>query len=207
MPRCRAAWRFPVDVEQLTDNRGNPLDGPLLIKPRVFGDERGWFFESWNQRRFDAAVKDTVVFAQDNHSRSVQGVLRGLHYQLAPEPQAKLVRVSVGAIFDVAVDIRRNSPSFGAWVGAELSSENSHQLWIPEGFAHGFLTLSPVAEVQYKARGFWNRDCERAIHWDDPALDIHWPLERLNGTDVSLSAKDAEAANLQAALAAGHVFG
>ena len=195
-----------MDVEQLTTTDGRSIEGPLLIKPRVFGDERGWFFESWNQQRFDAAVGESVVFSQDNHSRSMQGVLRGLHYQLPPEPQAKLVRASQGVIFDVAVDIRQHSPTFGLWVGAELSQANAHQLWIPEGFAHGFLTLSPVAEVQYKARGFWNRDCERAIRWDDPTLAISWPLERLQGGEVNLSAKDAEAACLEAATASGDTF-
>lgn len=195
-----------MDVEQLTTTDGRTIEGPLLIKPRVFGDERGWFFESWNQQRFDAAVGESVVFSQDNHSRSMQGVLRGLHYQLPPEPQAKLVRASQGVIFDVAVDIRQQSPTFGLWVGAELSQANAHQLWIPEGFAHGFLTLSPVAEVQYKARGFWNRDCERAIRWNDPTLAISWPLERLQGAEVNLSAKDAEAASLDAATASGDTF-
>ena len=165
-----------MQVEQLTSQQGQRLDGPLLITPRMFGDERGWFFESWNQRRFNEAVGDAVVFSQDNHSLSLRGVLRGLHYQLSPEPQAKLVRASAGEIFDVAVDIRRGSPTFGQWVGAELSSKNHCQLWVPEGFAHGFLTLSEQAEVQYKARGFWNRDCERAIRWDDPNLAIAWPL-------------------------------
>ena len=130
----------------------------------------------------------------------------GLHYQLAPEPQAKLVRATVGAIYDVAVDIRRNSPTFGAWVGAELSAENKSQLWIPEGFAHGFLTLSSVAEVQYKARGFWNKACERAIVWNDPDLAIAWPIDRLQGAEVSLSGKDAEAAGFKAAEVAGDVF-
>ena len=195
-----------MDVEQLTTTDGRTIEGPLLIKPRVFGDERGWFFESWNQQRFDAAVGESVVFSQDNHSRSMQGVLRGLHYQLPPEPQAKLVRASQGVIFDVAVDIRQQSPTFGLWVGAELSQANAHQLWIPEGFAHGFLTLSPVAEVQYKARGFWNRDCERAIRWNDPTLAISWPLERLQGAEVNLSAKDAEAASLDAATGSGDTF-
>jgi len=195
-----------VDVEQLTTTDGRTIEGPLLIKPNVFGDERGWFFESWNQQGFDAVVGESVVFSQDNHSRSMQGVLRGLHYQLPPEPQAKLVRASQGVIFDVAVDIRQHSSTFGLWVGAELSQANAHQLWIPEGFAHGFLTLSPVAEVQYKARGFWNRDCERAIRWDDPTLAISWPLERLKGAEVNLSAKDAVAACLEAATASGDTF-
>ena len=195
-----------MQVEQLRSHVGATVEGPLLITPSVFGDSRGWFFESWNQRKFDEAVGESVLFSQDNHSRSVRGVLRGLHYQLAPEPQAKLVRASVGSIYDVAVDIRRDSPTYGAWVGAELSAENKCQLWIPEGFAHGFLTLSTVAEVQYKARGFWNKSCERAIVWDDPDLAVAWPIDRLEGAEVSLSGKDAEAPGFKAAEAAGDVF-
>ena len=195
-----------MQVEQLKSKSGDVVAGVLLITPAAFGDERGWFMESWNQRKFDEAVGEAVVFSQDNHSRSARGVLRGLHYQLAPEPQAKLVRASVGAIFDVAVDIRAGSPTFGQWVGAELSAENKAQLWIPEGFAHGFLTLSEVAEVQYKARGFWNKACERALLWDDPAIGIDWPLERLEGVEVNLSGKDAEAALLQTASSQGDVF-
>lgn len=195
-----------MQVDQLKSNQGEVMDGPLLITPSAFGDERGWFYESWNQRKFDKAVGEAVVFSQDNHSRSVRGVLRGLHYQLAPEPQAKLVRSSLGSIFDVAVDIRRRSSTFGQWVGAELTAANKSQLWIPEGFAHGFLTLSDVAEVQYKARGFWNKNCERAIVWNDPDIAIDWPLERLEGTDVSLSGKDAEAAGFKSAVAAEDVF-
>lgn len=195
-----------MQVDQLKSNQGEVMDGPLLITPSAFGDERGWFFESWNQRTLDEAVGEAVVFSQDNHSRSVRGVLRGLHYQLAPEPQAKLVRSSLGSIFDVAVDIRRRSPTFGQWVGAELTAANKSQLWIPEGFAHGFLTLSDVAEVQYKARGFWNKSCERAIVWNDPDIAIDWPLEQLEGAEVSLSGKDAEAAGFRTALAAEDVF-
>ena len=195
-----------MQFEQLKTSTGQTMEGPLLMTPKCFGDDRGWFFESWNRRSFDEAVGETVVFSQDNHSRSIQGVLRGLHYQLAPEPQAKLVRATVGAIYDVAVDIRRGSPTFGSWVGAELSTENKSQLWIPEGFAHGFLTLSSVAEVQYKARGFWNKSCERAIVWNDADLAIAWPIELLEGAEVSLSGKDAEASSFQAAARAGVVF-
>ena len=195
-----------MQVDQLRSVQGQVIEGPLLITPPAFGDDRGWFYESWNQRKFDDAVGEAVVFSQDNHSRSVQGVLRGLHYQLAPEPQAKLVRASLGSIFDVAVDIRQSSPTFGQWVGAELTAENKSQLWVPEGFAHGFLTLSDVAEVQYKARGFWNKNCERAIVWNDPEIGIAWPLERLRGTAVSLSGKDAEAAGFKTAVAAEDVF-
>ena len=195
-----------MQVDSLRSNQGEVMDGPLLITPSAFGDERGWFYESWNQRKFDKAVGEAVVFSQDNHSRSMQGVLRGLHYQLAPEPQAKLVRASFGSIFDVAVDIRLRSPTFGQWVGAELTDANKSQLWIPEGFAHGFLTLSNVAEVQYKARGFWNKSCERAIVWNDPDIAIDWPLEQLEGAEVSLSGKDAEAAGFKSAVAAEDVF-
>ena len=207
MQLYRAVLRCQVvQVDQLTSVQGHVISGPLLITPPAFGDDRGWFYESWNQRKFDEAVGEAVVFSQDNHSRSVQGVLRGLHYQLAPEPQAKLVRASLGSIFDVAVDIRQSSPTFGQWVGAELTAENKSQLWVPEGFAHGFLTLSNVAEVQYKARGFWNKDCERAIVWNDSEIGIAWPLDRLEGKEVSLSSKDAEASDFKTAAAAGDVF-
>ena len=195
-----------MHFEELQSSNGQALKGPLLMTPQCFGDDRGWFYECWNRRSFDEAVCETVVFSQDNHSCSIKGVLRGLHYQLAPEPQAKVVRATVGTIYDVAVDIRLGSPTYGAWVGAELSAENKCQLWIPEGFAHGFLTLSDVAEVQYKARGFWNKSCERAILWNDPDLAIAWPIDRLQGATVSLSGKDAEAAGFKAAELAGDVF-
>ena len=193
-------------VEQLHCPGGATVEGPLLITPSIFNDNRGWFFESWNQRIFNDTVGESVVFSQDNHSRSTQGVLRGLHYQLAPEPQAKLVRASMGVIFDVAVDLRQSSSTFGQWVGAELNAENKAQLWVPEGFAHGFLTLSKSAEVQYKTRGFWNKACERAILWSDSDLGIAWPVERLEGAELSLSGKDAVAPGFQAATTTGDVF-
>ena len=195
-----------MQVEPLQSAQGLTIDGPLLITPRTFGDDRGWFFESWNQNNFNEAVGETVLFSQDNHSRSVRGVLRGLHYQLAPEAQAKLVRASVGSIFDVVVDIRRGSPSFAQWVGTILSAENKQQLWVPEGFAHGFLTLSDVAEVQYKARGFWNKDCERAIRWNDPDLAIAWPIDQLKGATVNLSDKDAASPTFSEAQTSGDLF-
>ena len=166
-----------MQVEQLVSARsGGLVQGPLLLKPRVFGDDRGFFFESWNQRSFHAALVDSgcndadakqIAFRQDNHSCSSRGVLRGLHYQLEPEPQGKLVRCTVGAIFDVAVDLRRNSDTFGHWVAAELTAENHQQLWVPVGFGHGFLTLSDQAEVLYKASGFWNRALS-LIHISEP---------------------------------------
>jgi dTDP-4-dehydrorhamnose 3,5-epimerase len=169
----------------------------LLLTPQVFGDDRGFFFESWNQQRLaellEAEGQMAPAFVQDNHSRSSRGVLRGLHYQLPPHPQGKLVRCVLGEIFVVAVDIRRSSPTYGQWVGAALGAENKQQLWVPAGFAHGFLTLSEQAEVLYKTTDFWSRDCERAIRWDDPQLAIAWPLEALAGAEPQLSGKDAVA--------------
>ena len=195
-----------MQSETLTTEAGIPLLGPLLLTPRVFGDDRGFFFESWNQQAFAAACEaqgqQAHGFVQDNHSRSSRGVLRGLHYQLPPHPQGKLVRCVVGEIFDVAVDIRRSSPTFGQWVGAVLSSENHQQLWVPAGFAHGFLTLSEHAEVLYKATDFWSKDCEGAIRWDDPQLAIRWPLDPIGGIEPLLAGKDAAAPSLADAQAA-----
>jgi dTDP-4-dehydrorhamnose 3,5-epimerase len=193
-------------IEQLRTASGALMEGPLLITPQVFGDDRGFFYESWNQRRFDEAVGASVFFAQDNHSRSSRGVLRGLHYQLEPEPQGKLVRCPVGEIFDVAVDVRRSSATFGQWVAARLSAESHNQLWVPVGFAHGFLTLSETAEVQYKASGYWSKACERSIRWSDPQLAIDWPVDVLGGSEPLLAEKDAAAPTLAEALAAGEVF-
>jgi dTDP-4-dehydrorhamnose 3,5-epimerase len=199
-----------MQSETLTTAAGMPLQGPLLLTPRVFGDDRGFFFESWNQRAFAAACQAQVQvdpgFVQDNHSRSSRGVLRGLHYQLPPHPQGKLVRCVIGEIFDVAVDIRRSSPTFGQWVGAVLSGDNKQQLWVPEGFAHGFLTLSEHAEVLYKTTDFWSKECEGAIRWDDPQLAIAWPLDCLGGIEPLLAEKDANAPLLAEALASGKLF-
>ena len=204
-----------MSAETLSTVADQPLHGPLLFTPQVFDDARGFFYESWNERRFrhdlisagvPAAEAEALQFQQDNHSCSSRGVLRGLHFQLPPEPQGKLVRCSVGAIFDVAVDLRRHSPSYGQWVGAELSAENHQQLWVPVGFAHGFLTLSELAEVQYKASGFWNRNCERSLRWDDPTLQISWPLERAGVQEPVLAAKDAEAPQLADLEFAGELF-
>jgi dTDP-4-dehydrorhamnose 3,5-epimerase len=168
------------------------LPDVLLIEPRVFGDERGFFFESFNQRAFEAVIGKPVQFVQDNHSKSVRNVLRGLHYQLAPWAQGKLVRVVQGEVFDVAVDIRRDSPAFGRWTGEVLSAENKRQLWIPEGFAHGFLVLSETAEFLYKTTTYYAPECERCIRWDDPGVEIAWPLK---GAPI-LSGKDAQGSSL-----------
>jgi len=153
------------------------LDGVILIEPRIFADTRGYFYESFNSRRFGDLVAKDVPFVQDNQSLSKKGVVRGLHYQIAPKAQGKLVRVLVGEIFDVAVDIRRGSPQFGQWTGVVLSADNKKQLWIPEGFAHGFQTLSDTAEVLYKTTDYWSAEHERAIHWSDPSIAIDWPLK------------------------------
>lgn len=160
----------------------------LILEPKVFGDERGFFYESYNERVFREATGLDVQFVQDNHSRSVQGVLRGLHYQLPPAAQGKLVRCVVGEVFDVAVDVRKNSSTFGQWVGAYLSAENKRQFWIPKGFAHGFLVLSEYAEFLYKATNYYAPAHERCILWKDATLAIHWPA----GIAPILSEKDAQ---------------
>ena len=157
----------------------------LILEPKVFGDSRGFFFESFNQRAFEVATGLNPVFVQDNHSRSVRGVLRGLHYQLR-QPQGKLVRVVRGSAFDVAVDVRRRSPTFGRWVGVELSEENHRQMWVPEGFAHGFVVTSDSADFLYKTTDYYAPEHERCIAWNDPAIGIEWPLTG----PPSLSAKD-----------------
>ena len=169
------------------------LKGVFILEPQVFGDARGWFMESWSKKKMeDAGI--TVNFVQDNHSFSAQkGTLRGLHYQLNPMAQAKLLRVSRGAIFDVAVDIRRGSPTYAKWVGVELTAENARQLFIPRGFAHGFITLTDDVEVQYKADNFYAPTCDGNIRWDDPEIGVAWPL-----APVVLSEKDAKAPLLSA---------
>ena len=161
------------------------LPGTILIEPKVFGDDRGFFFESYNERLFAEKMGLEVNFVQDNHSRSAQGVLRGLHYQIQ-QSQGKLVRTIMGSVYDVAVDIRKGSPHFGQWVGFFLSAENKRQLWVPPGFAHGFLVVSEIAEVLYKTTDFYAPQYERSIRWDDPDLNIQWPLE----SEPILSSKD-----------------
>ncbi|MCA0176973.1 MAG: dTDP-4-dehydrorhamnose 3,5-epimerase [Proteobacteria bacterium] len=162
----------------------------LIVEPKVFGDARGFFLESFSQRLFDAAVGSPTAFVQDNHSRSARGVLRGLHFQRAPHAQGKLVRVTAGAVFDVAVDIRRESPTFGRWVGVELTADNHRQLWIPPGLAHGFVVLSDSADFLYKATDYYAPEAEGSVRWDDPDLAIAWPDL---GMAPLLSPKDAAA--------------
>jgi dTDP-4-dehydrorhamnose 3,5-epimerase len=173
------------------------LPGVLIVEPAVFADDRGWFMESFNQARFEGAMRELGEpvprpFVQDNHSQSKAGVLRGLHYQMPPHAQGKLVRVVRGGAFDVAVDIRRGSPNFGRWVGVALSAANHRQLWIPEGFAHGFLALEDDTHFLYKTTDVYTRDCERAIRWDDAAIGIAWPLPAALAQPL-VAAKDAAA--------------
>jgi dTDP-4-dehydrorhamnose 3,5-epimerase len=160
----------------------------MIIEPKVFGDDRGFFFESFNSRQFAELIGRNVDFVQDNHSRSAKNVLRGLHYQIQ-QPQGKLVRVVQGVVFDVAVDIRRSSPTFGQHIGVELSAENKRMFWVPEGFAHGFVVLSDTAEFLYKTTNYWAPEFERSIAWNDPALGIKWPIQG----EPTLSAKDQQA--------------
>ena len=176
--------------------KATPLNIPdvLLIEPQVFGDDRGFFYESFNQNKFEEAMGKKINFVQDNHSKSVKGVLRGLHYQLTPKAQGKLVRVIQGEVFDVAVDLRQSSPTFGQWVGEILSADNKKQMWIPEGFAHGFLTLSDTAEFLYKTTDFYSKDHEQAIQWNDETIGIDWPMQ-----EVSLSSKDNAALSFKEA--------
>ncbi len=184
---CRLRPEPPAHAGLLMQVRGTPLPEVVVIEPRVFGDGRGFFFESFNRKELEAVLGRRVDFVQDNHSLSAKGVLRGLHYQL-PNPQGKLVRVVRGEVFDVAVDLRRGSPTLGRWTGEVLSAENKRQLWLPEGFAHGFLVLSDEAEFLYKTTEYWCPEHEHGIRWDDPDLAIAWPAL---GSPPTVSAKDA----------------
>ena len=168
----------------------------LIVEPTVFGDERGFFYESFNQHDFNQAIGSQLNFVQDNHSRSTQGVLRGLHYQLPPRAQGKLVRCTRGAVWDVAVDIRKSSATFGQWAGVELSQSNHRQVWIPPGFAHGFLVLTDIADFLYKTTDYYAPERDRCIAWDDPDLKIKWPQV---SAELQLSAKDLEGGLLRAA--------
>jgi len=164
-----------METVSLITNQGLKMSGSLLITPSVFEDQRGFFMESWNQLTFNSCIDQNISFVQDNHSQSVMGVLRGLHYQIPPMSQGKLVRCIVGEIFDVIVDLRRNSETFCQWCGVNLSAKNKNQLWLPSGFAHGFLSLTERVEIIYKVTNYWHKSFERSIRWDDPTLNIQWP--------------------------------
>lgn len=181
-----------------------PLEIPdvVLLEPQVFGDQRGWFSESFNQRKFAEAVGREVSFVQDNHSRSVRGVLRGIHFQIGEAAQGKLVRATVGEVLDIAVDLRRSSPTFGQWISVTLSAENKHQLWVPAGFGHAFLVTSEVAEIQYKVDAYWSPEHERSLLWNDPEIGIEWP----DVGKVQLSEKDRMAPTLSDLITEGDLF-
>ena len=182
-----------MEIKKLTSNKGNIIDGPLLIEPKVFLDTRGFFFESWNQSTFDINTNEKIIFSQDNHSCSKKGVLRGLHYQIPPKPQEKLVRCISGEIFDVAVDLRKSSETFGEWISVKLNNSNKLMFWIPVGFAHGFLSLRENSEVIYKTSSNYSKELERSIIWNDPTINIKWPLQIINFENPTLSNKDANA--------------
>ena len=182
-----------MDIKNLSSNKGNILEGVCIINPRVFQDNRGFFYESWNQELFNKSVGEEVKFLQDNHSSSNIGVLRGLHYQIEPKAQGKLVRCVSGSVFDVAVDIRKSSPTFGEWTSVVLDNLNKIMIWIPSGFAHGFLALEENSEVLYKASELWSNEHDRSIRWDDKNININWPLKDINFLDPKLSEKDSKA--------------
>lgn len=186
-----------MDIKNLSSNKGNIIKEVFILEPNVFEDERGFFYESWNQEMFNKAVGEDVKFLQDNHSLSNIGVLRGLHYQIKPRPQGKLVRCTSGSVFDVVVDIRKSSPTFGEWSSIVLSKANKLMLWIPSGFAHGFLSLENESEVMYKATNNYSKNHERSIRWNDNHLKIEWPLNKINFLKPVLSEKDSKAPSLE----------
>jgi len=186
-------------VTNLSTKDKKVINGPLLISPKCFEDQRGFFLEEWNEAEWINLLKSNgqkyYKFVQDNLSKSTEGVLRGLHFQINPYPQSKLVRCISGEIFDVAVDLRKNSPTFGSWISAILSSSNLNQLWIPDGFAHGFLTLSDIAFVQYKVTNYWSQKCEYSLIWNDEEVNIDWPFKICDKSKIKLSKKDEHAPN------------
>ena len=186
-----------MDIKYLSSNKGNIVKGVCVLKPKVFEDNRGFFYESWNQEIFNNAVGEEVKFLQDNHSSSNVGVLRGLHYQIGPKPQGKLVRCVSGAVFDVAVDIRKSSSTFGEWTSIVLDNIDKLMIWIPVGFAHGFLALEKNSEVLYKTSELWIKGQGRSIRWDDKDININWPLTEINCSKPKLSEKDSKASFLK----------
>ena len=179
-----------MNIDCITSLDGSTIEGPLLLKPQIYSDSRGFFFESWNQNRFNEITCKPAVFVQDNHSYSTKGVIRGLHYQSPPFEQDKLVRCISGKVFDVIVDLRKDSISYSKWFGVELSSRNKYQLWVPKGFAHGFLTISTNAEILYKTTDYWNAKSEKTIIWNDSFINIKWPLKINKIKEPIISEKD-----------------
>lgn len=195
-----------MEYQKFKSKKGDWIDGPILLTPNIFFDERGYFYESWNSKTFEKIIGKEIKFLQDNHSESFEGVIRGLHYQISPKPQAKLVRCTKGRIYDVAVDLRRNKSTFKEWIGVELDSSKKQQLWIPEGFAHGFFTISDTSEVQYKTTNLWSTECERSIIWNDLDIDIKWPINSKKKINPITSEKDNKAITLKEAISAGDIF-
>ena len=187
-----------MEYLKVNSNKGNLIKGPLIIKPKIFLDDRGYFFESWNHSEFNQITSRQVNFVQDNHSQSKFGVLRGLHYQLRPKAQAKLVRCTKGEIFDVLVDMRKDSETYSEWSSVVLNEENKLQFWIPEGFAHGFIALKDFSEVQYKTNEYWDKDYERSLSWKDQDLNINWPLASSDEkSKIIINDKDTIAPNIK----------
>ncbi len=195
-----------METQNINSNKGNLIPDLYLISPNIFQDSRGHFYESWNKNLFNKTIDREINFVQDNQSRSLKGVLRGLHYQINPYPQAKLVKCLKGKIYDVAIDLRQSSKTFGEWAGVYLSEENKKQIWIPEGFAHGFLAMSSIADVLYKTNNFWGKDFERCIKWNDKKLGIKWPLNIINFSYPLISNKDENALTFEKAIRKSEIF-
>ena len=195
-----------MEFDKVKSNRGKVINDLLLCIPKTFSDSRGVFYESWNKNISDKVLGKNINFVQDNQSSSVKGVLRGLHYQLDPYPQGKLVRCIKGEIFDIAVDLRKKSVTFGEWSGVYLNDSNKKQFWIPEGFAHGFLTMSSSAIVLYKTTNYWEKDLERSILWNDQSIGIDWPISFLNKKNPLLSKKDTMALEFETIIRKSEVF-
>tara|TARA_B100000242_G_C42870882_1_gene404167 strand:- start:146 stop:736 length:591 start_codon:yes stop_codon:yes gene_type:complete len=195
-----------MKIKKLFNTNDELIEGPLLIEPEIFHDERGYFFESWNQKKFNYALNKNIYFVQDNNSFSKKGVLRGLHFQLNPFPQGKLIMVNSGEIFDVIVDLRKRSKTFSSWTSVVLNSSQKKSLWIPEGFAHGFLTLSENASICYKVTNFWHKDLEHSLLWDDEEISINWPININDDFNFIISQKDQEAMTLNELIVSGNLF-
>ena len=195
-----------MQIKFLKSQKGDRIYGPLILNPDKFFDSRGFFFESWNEKKFNDIISKKVTFVQDNHSLSFHGVLRGLHFQRDPNAQGKLIRVISGKILDIIVDLRANSNTFKEWTSIVLSKRNRMQLWVPEGFAHGFITLTRTAEINYKTTQFWNKESERTIIWNDNTLNINWKLEDLKINSPIVSEKDSKGDTLEYLYYKGDLF-
>ena len=196
-----------MEYFNIKSSKGKFIKGPFLIKPKIFFDNRGYFFESWNQSEFNKLISREITFVQDNHSESKLGVLRGLHYQLKPKAQAKLVRCTKGEVFDVLVDIRKSSDTYGEWSSVILNEKNKLQLWIPEGFVHGFISLRDLSVVQYKTNAYWDKNLERSLLWKDYDLNINWPLANSNNKwKIMTNHKDSIAPTLKEIEKSGDLF-